>query len=354
MNAEVVAEWFRRQRHRVVQTPSSWWYEASPRVYQAFPFHWSIRPGEGELEDLLRTRRALALRCSTPLDAPEGMVSYHVVCDDHGYDLGTLHGRARNKVRHGLQRARVEPVPLERMAEEGWQLEVETCRRQGRDVPWTREAWRQRHLTASALPGFEGWGALVDGRLAASLLCVRIDECCEVLGQQCLTEYLPTRVNNALAFVFTRSVLQRPGVRLAFYTLQSLDAPPALDEFKFTMGYRPAAVRQRVVVHPWAEHAFGPRAHGLVSAALRWRPESRLLAKAEGMLRFHLEGKLPVERQRWPACLEGGAPGGRAAAGTAGVAGPAHPRSPSGARTRRSDHPAAARGGGPEREASDR
>ena len=37
MNSETFAEWLRRQGHRVYRTASSYWYEAGPRVLQAFP-----------------------------------------------------------------------------------------------------------------------------------------------------------------------------------------------------------------------------------------------------------------------------------------------------------------------------
>lgn len=303
MNADVFAEWWRRQGRRVVRTPSSWWYEASPRVYQAFPLHSLVRPTEAELLEFLRRERALGLRYSTPLDSPVGRVSYHVVCDDPGYSLQKLDGRARNAVRTGLKRCRVERVPLERLAEEGWALEVDTCRRQGRDVPLTQQEWRRRHLSAAELPGFEAWGALVDGRLGATLLCVRMEDWCEVLAQQCLAEFLGARINNALTFVFTESTVRRPDVRSIFYTLQSLDAPASVDDFKFHMSYVARPVRQRVVFHPRAERLIRPWSHRLVTAALRLRPKSHVLAKAEGMMRFHLDGERPAEDQEWPRCL---------------------------------------------------
>jgi hypothetical protein len=304
VNSETVAEWFRRQRHRVVRTSSSWWYEASSRVYQAFPSHWVISPGEEELLEFLRRERAVALRYSTPLDAPAGRVSYHVVCEDRDYGLEKLDGRARNAVRNGLQRCRVERVPLDRLADEGWALEVDTCSRQGRDVPFSRKAWRRRYLSAADLPGFEGWGALVDGRLGAALLSVRIDDCCEVLAQQCLAEFLGARINNALTFVFTQNTLQRREVRSVFYTLQSLDAPASVDDFKFHMGYLARPLRQRVMFHPLAERVVGHWTHRLVSAGLRVRPSNHLLAKAEGMIRFHLQGKRPTAEQEWPRCVQ--------------------------------------------------
>jgi hypothetical protein len=79
MTPEIFAEWFRRQGHRVVRTESSYWYEASRRVYQAFPYHWMIEPGEDELHDLLTKQHAIALRYSTPLQRHLGYISYHAV-----------------------------------------------------------------------------------------------------------------------------------------------------------------------------------------------------------------------------------------------------------------------------------
>jgi hypothetical protein len=306
VNPEVLAEWFGRQGHRVARTATSWWYEVGSRVYQAFPFHWSIRPSEDEVVGLLRSHRALALRYSTPLDAPEGRVSYHAICTDREYGPGRLDSRARNAVKNGLSRARVERVPIERVADEGWPIEADTCRRQGRALPMTREAWRRRHLAAAALPGFEAWGAHVEGRLVACMLCVRVDDWVEVLSQQSLAEFLSARVNNALTFVFTEDAIRRPGVRAVFYTVQSLDAPARVDEFKFRMGYLAAPLRQRVVVHPSVPKAILPSSHRLLRAALRLRPSSRWLAKAEGMLRFHEEGRVPADRQEWPEVLREG------------------------------------------------
>jgi hypothetical protein len=102
--------------------------------------------------------------------------------------------------------------------------------------------------------------------------------------------------------------MERPGVRSIFYTLQSLDAPPSVDEFKLRMGYVPKALRQRVVFHPWAEPLVGRLGHALVHRLHERKPRSYLLAKAEGMLRFHLQGKRAASEQEWPPILAPAAP----------------------------------------------
>lgn len=56
MNAEVLAEWFRRRGIRVRKTDSSYWYEHTARVFQAFPFHWVIDPPTDEVDQILRPR----------------------------------------------------------------------------------------------------------------------------------------------------------------------------------------------------------------------------------------------------------------------------------------------------------
>jgi len=134
MNAEIFAEWLRRQGYKVTQTSTSYWYEANPRVYQAFPYHSVIQPGEEELSTLLRQNQAIALRYSTPIDNPLGCISYHAVIDQPGYALEKLDRRSRQNIRSGLKNCTVETISLERLAEEGWALESDTADRQQREI----------------------------------------------------------------------------------------------------------------------------------------------------------------------------------------------------------------------------
>jgi hypothetical protein len=303
MNADIFAEWLRRQGYHVVHTPSSYWYELSPRVYQAFPYHWVIQPTEDELSKFLRQNRAIGLRYSTSVDRPIGCISYHAVYDQPSYTLDGLDRRSRQNIRAGLKNCHVEPISFERLAEDGWLLEMNTLDRQGRRVKLREEAWRRRYMAAMDLPGFEAWGALVDGRLVASLLTFQMEDCCEMISQQCHRDYLSARVNNALSFVVTQTMINRNGIRSIFYALHSLDAPASVDEFKFRMGYVAKPVRQRVVFHPWLAPVFNRASHAMVKQLLRWYPDHPTLAKAEGMLRFYLEGKRPLNEQKWPECL---------------------------------------------------
>jgi hypothetical protein len=305
MNPDVFAEWQRRQGHEVVRTSSSYWYCQGPRVYQAFPYHWVISPTEDELSELLRQKKAIGLRYSTGLDAHPGCASYHAVYENLTYDLDDLERRARRNIRFGLAKCCVEPISFALLAEAGWALYCDTLDRQGRRLDRSHDDWRRYCMAASDLQGFEAWAALVDGRLAASLITFQFDSCCEFIHQQCHRDYLQDKVNNALIFVVTKTMTCRPGNRSVFYGLHSLDAPPSVDEFKFRMGYGAKPVRQRVVFHPALSPLFNRATHKLIRWMNTLVTDTSSISKAEGMIRFYLEGSRPIQEQTLPQPLQG-------------------------------------------------
>jgi hypothetical protein len=304
MNAEIFAEWLRRQGFKIYQTPQTYWCEINSRAFQAFPYHWIIQPSEQELAAFIRQSRARVLRFSTPVESAAGMVSYHIVYTSESYLLDELDRRTRQNVRKGLKNCRIQPVSMERLAQEGWALEEDTVKRQGRNVAVAREKWQRRYRSAADLPGFEGWGALVGDRLAAALLTCQIDDCCEMISQQCHSDFLQARVNNALIYSVTEIMVYRPEIREIFYTMQSLDAPPRVDEFKLRMGYSVRPVRQRVVFATRLAPILVPAASTLVSGAVRLRPENPDLTKLQGLLHFYQAGKRPLNQQDWPEFLQ--------------------------------------------------
>lgn len=303
MNPEIFAEWLKKQGQSVLRTDSSYWVECGFRVFQAFPYHWLIRPSEKELTGLLTSHPAIGLRYSTPLDMPEGCLSYHAVFEESAYDVKKIGKKARYDVRLGLKSCEIKRISFEQLAQEGWWLQKDTLDRQGRNVTAAMESWKTLCRAAADLPGFEAWGALVGGRLAASLIAFQMGGCCYILSQQSLREFLLMRVNNALSYVVTQTMVSRPGVKGILYGLHSLDAPASVDEFKFRMGYTAKPVRQRVVFHPCLKPFFNRYSHAAVKRLLAWRPGDPTLAKAEGMMRFYLEGKRPLAKQQRPECL---------------------------------------------------
>ena len=302
MDAEIFAEWLRRQGHQVVRTESSYWYDAGPRVYQAFPFGWVIQPDEKELRELIRSQGAVALRYSTSVEFPEGLISYHVVLRKP-YDLNLVDHRARNGIKSGLRSCQVEPISLKRLAEDGWLLQKDTLERQGRLDSMSQSEWVKICSSAEGLAGFEAWGAIIEGELVASLLTARIDNTWYVPYAQCLQKYMKQHINNALFYAASCDMLSREGVDGIFYSLHSLDAPESINEFKFRMGFIGKPVRQRVVFAPWLRPFASRINHRLLQYLAQRYPQSVFLSKAEGMLRFCVQGKRPLSDQDWPKCL---------------------------------------------------
>jgi hypothetical protein len=300
MDVEIFSEWLRRQGHRVVRTESAGWFDRGPRALLAFPWHRPIRPSREELVDLLRRERAVALRFAGPADAPGGVAGYDVVLEDPSYDLENVSGSTRPVVRKALARCEIAPLTLERYAREGWLLESDTRRRQGRSTPDGRRRWERMARAAEGLPGFEVWGAHVGGRLASTLFLARVGDCVTYLSQQSLRELWPTHANHALAYEVTRNVRGRPGVTLVHYGLQGLDAPASVDDFKCHLGFTRRPVRYRVEFHPLVARFVTPATLALLRRArARWH-ESALLAKGEGLARLYVQGRSPPARALRP------------------------------------------------------
>jgi hypothetical protein len=302
MNAETFAEWMRRQGHRVYRTSSSYWYDAGPRVLQAFPYHWLINPSQDEINSLMRAHGMVSVRYSTLLNSPAGKVSYHIILHNP-YDMNMLRSQSRNGVKRGLSRCRIEQIPFERLATEGWILQQDTLDRQNRLKSTTQAEWERICRSAADLPGFEAWAAISGQELAAALIVCQIDHTWCVPYALSHRKFLGDHVNNALFYSVSCNLLARDSVEGIFFTVQSLDAPPTVDDFKLRMGLIPKPVRQRVDFHPWIKPIATTTTHKLLVHLLHRDESNPMIAKAEGMLRFYLEGGQSLTRQPWPECL---------------------------------------------------
>ncbi len=299
MDVETFKEWLIRQGHQVISTPSSCWYNAGPRVLQAFPYHWIIQPSRQELQSLMIRHGILALRYSTPLEAPDGMVSYHVILNPP-YTLEMLSHRARNGVKRGMKCFQIEQISFERLADEGWKLQCDTLDRQCRTDSMCEADWRRICLAAKDLPGYEAWAATFNGELAAALYTNRVDDTWCIPYALSHRQYLQDHVNNILFYTVCRDLLFRPGIKGLFLSLHSLDAPESVNEFKFRMNFSAIPVRQRVVFHPLLAPFMGKYTHSAFVRLMKRYPNNSFISKTEGMLRFHVLGKLPLSDQEWP------------------------------------------------------
>jgi hypothetical protein len=291
VNAAAYAGFLQAIGHRVVSTPSAYWYDASRWFYLSAPPNRLYTPTDDELRTVLRPFSCLGVRFAAPLQGP-GKLSYQIVCDNREYGIESLSANVRSKVRRGLKRCRVEPAAFAVIQTAGLRAHEETVARQGREGVLSGERWQRFCQAAAATPGIEGWGAWCGEVLAAFLVTVTFERSVEFLLARSCSDQLGAYPNNALIFTVAEEMLVRRGVAEITFGLESLEPVGPLDQFKFGMGFRRFPLRQRVVFHPllrgllrrapvralfrhWSER------HG--AEAMFWR-------KAAGLLRFAEEG----------------------------------------------------------------
>jgi hypothetical protein len=303
MNVQTFSEWELRQGKKVIQTKNSNWFEASPHIYQAFPFHWVISPSEKELKELICNHKIFALRYSAPIESPFGKISYHIM-QKPPYGIENLHKRTQRYLKKGLKQFIVEPTSFSELAVNGWKLAQDTLERQGRTKAMSQKEWENLCVSAEGLPGFEGWAAKIDGELAACLITTIIDDTGYFLNLNTKSIYLDKNVDEVIVYTVTSELFKNKGINSIFYTFQSLDAEESVDTFKFRMGARPKPVRQRIIFHPMLSPFINTLSHKLIAYMVKNFSKNQMLPKTEGMVRFYLEGKLPKTKQNIPDCLE--------------------------------------------------
>lgn len=290
MDAAAYARFLEALGHRVVRVGDVAWYDVGRRFFMSAPPNFLVAPTAGEVAEVFRVTGAVGLRYAAPLSAP-GKLSYQIVLDDPGYGLESLSANNRSKVRRGIKRCRIEAVPLATIAEQGKRAHADTVGRQGRDGVLDGGRWERFFAVAAATDGFEGWGAYVDGELAAFLITVVFEDSVEFLLARSRSDMLTAYPNNALIFSVAEEMLTRRHLREITFGLESLEPVGPLDQFKFGMGFSQRPLRQRVVFHPLLRAALHSTA---VRRPLLWWADRRgadavFWRKVSGLLRFATE-----------------------------------------------------------------
>lgn len=296
LTAEAYARFLALQGYRVRRTPSAYWFDANRWFLLSAPHHREYVLQGDELRGLFRSWGCLGVRYAAPVEAGLGKLSYQIVLDDPHYGLAQLSSNVRSKVRRGLKRCEVARAELSVLEQEGWPLHVETLRRQKRGEAWTSDRWTRFWHAAQQTPGVEGWGAWVDGRLAAFLVTVMFEDAVEFFLSRSTTGERGAYPNNALIFTVAEEMLVRRQMPKITFGLESLEPVKPLDEFKFGMGFQPRPIRQVVVFHPLLRLLL---ARAAAREAIQWwvgrRAQRNVFwRKAAGLLRFAQEASWDV------------------------------------------------------------
>ena len=168
------------------------------------------------------------------------------------------------------------------MAAHGREVNDDTLRRIHLRDPYPWDVyWRAAAQSACV----EVWGAFVDGALAAYLVGVLADRCCELLVARSSSQLLRFYPNNALLYTVVREMLGRAEIDQVFFGVESLEDYDGIDTFKLSMGFAKSPIRQRVVLHPLLrpilQNALARRA---LTALADRRPQDERWRKLRGIV----------------------------------------------------------------------
>jgi len=280
MNAAEFAEFWQIQGNKVIETKSCYWYNPHPLFFMSLPFHRLVTPSRSELAKVLLQGPSVAVRFPTVPNGT-GKEGGLFICSDRNYDLSSLHQKARNQTRRGLENCTVEQVDFGYLAEHGHTLNEETFQRQGRDPHRiTEKQWHRYCEAASQTHDFEAWGAFVKGHLAAFMVTALVEDCFNILHQSSSADYLAYYPNNALIFTVTKLKLSCPEVGYVSYGLKSLDDTGGLDHFKLRMGFELKPFKDCIVFNPLLKPFFLFGGNRVIEWMARRHPESDLWRKA--------------------------------------------------------------------------
>lgn len=302
MNVENYRLFLEAIDHRVIASPSGYWFDIGRSFYESIPPFQTIAPDRAEIDALFRQHRMIGLKYCGPHDHV-GRRSWIYICRDKHYGLKSLHPKMRNKVRQGLGNCTVRPLTFEYLHDHGMPLNRDTLNRQGRDDPTFSQPARWARLCRAGqhVEGTSAWGAFVGDQLAAYMITFVINGYSNILYQMSRTDLLASRANNALAFVATQEMLAWPGIQGVSYGQASIRELPGLEEYKARLGYEKSPMRYVVVLHPLVRSILLSKAgHLLLGSLNRIFPDHDVLKRIKGIVdivRQSLDAGLRIERR---------------------------------------------------------
>lgn len=233
-----------------VSTDERLWYSTGSKIFVNLPCSGPTQVGATEKKVLWRSG-AVFLKYPVPPEMP-GFPSYLYIVSDKRYGLETLARSVRKETVRALKKCHVERIPIQEILQVAPEIIADTHIRQGRQFnDKILKEWMQSIVAAVENPIFECWAAFVGSRVGA----FRIDFTYsggfygDVLFN--VKDLLKYQVMNALMFVSTEKVMQRPNIEHVSYGLRSIYGDkPSLNRFKESMGYQKIPLSEMIEVAP--------------------------------------------------------------------------------------------------------
>jgi hypothetical protein len=285
-------------------TERTYWVSSAERVVRRIPTFHVGRPGRDEVDHALRSTGGLLATWVTRPDPLSAANAWLYLCEDQNYELRCRAPAMQRNVRRAMRELTIDVVSPAQLLVEGIPAFCDTRQRSHLD-DGTATGFRRYFDRWVDQPGRSCLGAWKDGRLAAFVTVVHVDDWAE-LGSFSMNSMLTHRPNDALMYVVLSRYLTTRRCRVVSYGLSSVETNTkagGLHRFKTKVGFEPTPVHRAFAVHPalrpLATRATLTAASWMLNAAVSVRPRSRRLKKLEGMLASilgaaHVDSGLPV------------------------------------------------------------
>ncbi|NOZ78908.1 MAG: GNAT family N-acetyltransferase [Acidobacteria bacterium] len=175
---------------------------------------------------------------------------WHICCDDPQYDLDRIpKSRRRNSVRKALRLCEVRLLSPDEFMAKGYDVyRAAVAHYTGPAPVATRQQFEQGIAAAARYDAWQTWGAFVDGKLAAYVVCLVIGDAVLRSSSKSDPAMHRSRPNEATSFVLTRHYLRDEKVSYVSAGCRSISHDTNVQDFLLSMGYRRIYSPLRVVL----------------------------------------------------------------------------------------------------------
>lgn len=267
-------------------TDTHFWVRYESYALMRVPCFATGEPAPRVVDRLLWPARGLVAAYLLEPDQAHPPNAWLYVCTNRDYSVEKLAPAMRRNVRRGSRELRIEPVPVERLLDKGFQAFSDTRRRVGLS-DGTREVFTKRFAAGGRCRGRVFLGAWHDQELAAFLEIQAVEDWAEIWGCFSSNAALGLRPNDTLIARALTDYLVTKRYKLVSYGLSSIQEvsnAAGLHEFKTKVGFEAKPVHRAFVAHPLLRPLMNRGIQRCVGAMLALSPGNRVLKKCEGVL----------------------------------------------------------------------
>ncbi|HDR7514042.1 GNAT family N-acetyltransferase [Bacillus mobilis] len=243
MQVEDYIRFLRESGEKITEIEGDYYLELRKNFYESIPPHRVVKSNK-------KPRNSIGVRYTTDQG---NVVNNEFICDVDSYNLNTLHSKARNQTRRGLENCEVREITIEDVRERGLEINRSVLGRQGRMGPEklsSLEGWNEYLEIIKKYDDIQVFGAFVEGKLCAYTLVIKLENYAYLYHPMSDSAYLKYYPMNALIYTVTQNYLDSHPNGFISYGLESLKGLKSLNTFKERMGYRRREIKRNVNLNP--------------------------------------------------------------------------------------------------------